>query len=51
MTAAPIGQPPPQETDATLRAFLTWICSPQGQSLVEQTGYVGVHTEGTGAIG
>ena len=28
-----------------------WICSPQGQSLVEQTGYVGVHTEGTGAIG
>ena len=51
VTAAPIGQPPPQETDATLRAFLTWICSPQGQSLVEQTGYVGVHTEGTGAIG
>ena len=51
VTAAPIGQPPPQETDETLHAFLTWICSPQGQSLVEQTGYVGLSAEDTGAIG
>ena len=51
VTAAPIGQLPPQETDETLHAFLTWICSPQGQSLVEQTGYVGLSAEDTGAIG
>lgn len=51
VTAAPIGQPPPQETDETLHAFLTWMCSPQGQSLVEQTGYVGLPPEDAGAIG
>lgn len=50
VTAAPIGQPPPQETDATLHAFITWICSSQGQSLVEQTGYVGLSSSSSGAF-
>lgn len=40
VTASQAGQPAPQETDEALGAFLDWILSPEGQSLVEATGYV-----------
>lgn len=40
VTAAPKGQSAPEDTNAVLRAFLDWILSEQGQSLVERTGYV-----------
>jgi len=42
VTAAPIGQPAPEERDKTLGDFLDWILSPQGQTIVEKTGYVAV---------
>ena len=42
VTAAPIGDPPPQEWDQDLGGFLDWILSPQGQFLVDETGYVSV---------
>ena len=42
ITASPIGTPAPEETNETLSAFLEWILSPQGQRLVEETGYVSV---------
>ena len=40
ITAAPAGYPPPQETNSDIAAFLEWMLSPQGQSIVEKTGYV-----------
>ena len=40
VTAAPIGQPAPEETDRGLRALLDWILSPQGQQIIEDVGYV-----------
>ncbi len=40
VTAAPIGLPAPQETNEDLSALLEWILSPQGQALIEKTGYV-----------
>lgn len=40
VTAAPIGQSAPQENDPALADFLAWILSPEGQALVEDTGYV-----------
>jgi len=40
VTAATIGQPAPEERDSELRALLDWILSPQGQRVVEKTGYV-----------
>ncbi len=40
VTASPIGEPAPQESNADMQAFLQWILSPQGQSIVEKTGYV-----------
>ena len=40
VTAAPVGEPPLQERDSTVAAFLDWILSDQGQQLIEQTGYV-----------
>ena len=40
VTAAPMGQSAPEDTNAVLRAFLDWILSEQGQSLVDRTGYV-----------
>ena len=43
VTASPIGEPAPEETNADLRALLDWILSDQGQELIEQTGYVGVN--------
>ena len=42
VTAAPIGKPAPEERNETMAAFLNWILSPQGQTLVEETGYVGL---------
>ena len=40
VTAAPVGQPAPQEEDETLAALLDWILSDQGQEIIERTGYV-----------
>ncbi len=42
ITASPIGEPAPEESNGDLRAFLDWILGPQGQWIIEQTGYVGV---------
>jgi len=42
VTVSRIGEPAPQETNKTLAAFLDWIQSPQGQEIVEKTGYVGL---------
>lgn len=42
VTASPIGEPAPEETNAALGAFLEWCQGPQGQWLVEKVGYVGV---------
>ena len=42
ITAAPIGEPAPEESNEDLRAFLDWILSEQGQEIIEKTGYVGV---------
>ena len=42
VTASPVGQPAPEETDRDLAAFLDWILSDEGQELVEKTGYVSV---------
>ena len=43
ITASPIGQPAPEETDEDLRSFIDWILSEQGQQIIEETGYVGVN--------
>ena len=45
ITAAPIGQPAPQETDDTMAAFLEWILSEEGQQIVETSGYVSIEVE------
>ena len=42
VTAAPMGEPAPEEQNETMAAFLEWILSPQGQALIEKTGYVGL---------
>ena len=42
VTASPIGEPAPEETNEDLRALLDWILSEQGQEIIEKTGYVGV---------
>ena len=42
ITASPIGQPAPEETNPTLKAFLEWCQGPQGQWIVEEVGYVSV---------
>ena len=42
VTAAPIGQPDPRESDPQLDAFLRWILSEQGQQIIEASGYVGI---------
>lgn len=44
ITASPIGQPAPEETNPTLKAFLDWCQGPQGQWIVEEVGYVGLET-------
>lgn len=43
VTASPIGEPAPQDTNPDLAAFLNWCGGPQGQWLVEQVGYVGLN--------
>lgn len=43
VTAAPIREPAPEERNETMSAFLEWILSPQGQTLIEETGYVGLN--------
>lgn len=43
VTAAPIGQPAPESYDTRLAALLDWILSPQGQWIIEETGYVAVN--------
>lgn len=45
VTAAPIGQPAPQQTDDTIAAFLEWILSEEGQQIVETSGYVSIEAE------
>ena len=40
VTAAPVGEPAPQETDGAIKDLLDWILSEEGQKLVEKTGYV-----------
>ena len=42
VTASPIGQSAPEETNPELRALIDWILSEQGQRIIEETGYVGV---------
>ena len=42
VTASPIGQPAPEETNEDLAALIDWILSEQGQWLIEETGYVGI---------
>lgn len=43
ITASPIGQPSPQETNENIAAFLDWILSEQGQQIIEETGYVSLY--------
>ena len=43
VTASPIGEPAPEESNKDLAAFLDWIRSPQGQELVDKTGYVALN--------
>ena len=43
ITASPIGEPAPEETNEDLRALIDWILSEQGQEIIEKTGYVGVN--------
>ena len=43
VTSSPIGAPAPQETNTHIAAFLDWILSPEGQTIIEKTGYVGIH--------
>ena len=40
VTASPIGEPAPEESNSDLAAFLEWILSGQGQGIIEQVGYV-----------
>lgn len=40
ITASPIGQPAPEVTNPTLKAFLDWCIGLQGQWVVEEVGYV-----------
>lgn len=42
VTAAPVGAPVPQERDETMKAFVDWILSEEGQQVVENSGYVSV---------
>ena len=39
VTAAPAGQPAPEESNPELAALLDWILSPQGQQIIARTGY------------
>ena len=43
ITCSRIGSPAPEETNPQIAAFLEWILSEDGQTLIEETGYVGVN--------
>lgn len=43
ITCSPIGAPAPEETNTHISSLLEWILSEEGQSIVERTGYVGIH--------
>ena len=43
VTASPIGESAPEETDPDLAVFLDWILSPQGQEIIEKVGYVSLN--------
>ena len=43
VTAAPAGEPVPQEADETIRTFVEWILSDEGQQIVEESGYVSIN--------
>lgn len=43
VTASPIGQPAPEESDEDLATFLDWILSEQGQQIIEEAGYVSLY--------
>jgi len=43
ITCAPIGTPAPEETNPQIAALLEWILSEEGQTLLEETGYVGLN--------
>lgn len=42
ITASPMGEPAPEESNPLLKAFLDWCLSEQGQWIVEEVGYVGM---------
>ena len=42
ITASPMGEPTPEESNPLLKAFLDWCLSEQGQWIVEEVGYVGM---------
>jgi phosphate transport system substrate-binding protein len=43
VTASPIGEEAPQESDEVMAGFLEWVLSEQGQQIIEETGYVALH--------
>lgn len=43
ITAAPIGEKAPQETNKIMTEFLEWVLSDQGQWIIEETGYVALN--------
>ena len=45
VTASPIGEPAPEQIDDNIAAFLNWVRGPQGQKIVELTGYVPLQYE------
>ena len=42
VTAAPVGEQAPQDSDETMKAFADWMLSEEGQQIVENSGYVSV---------
>ena len=43
VTASPIGESAPEESNVALAAFLDWILSDQGQKIIEKVGYVSLN--------
>ena len=43
VTASPIGESAPYETNENIKAMLDWILSEQGQKIIEETGYVSLN--------
>ena len=40
VTASKIGEPAPEEVNENLGKFIDWVLGEQGQSIIEETGYV-----------